>query len=168
MTLHYEGLLYRALNPVYAADPLSGKGAQRFGGRFNVPGMAALYTSTAPETAIRESNQVGTLQPTTLVAYRADITPIFDGTDAAALAAFDMTPALLADPGWRIGLQPAPTQRFAQALRRAGLAGILVPSYAKGAVAQSRNVVLWDWGNARPAFLQVVDDEGRLGLQSDA
>ncbi|MBU0773728.1 MAG: RES domain-containing protein, partial [Alphaproteobacteria bacterium] len=83
--MHFTGLLYRAHNPVWSREPLSGEGAARFGGRFNRIGRIALYTSLAPETALREANQVGTLQPTTLVAYQADIGPLLDGRDAAAL-----------------------------------------------------------------------------------
>lgn len=33
--MRYVGLLYRALNPVHAREPLSGEGARRYGGRFN-------------------------------------------------------------------------------------------------------------------------------------
>ena len=62
--MRYEGLLYRALNAVYAHDPLSGAGAEKYGGRINRVGRPALYTSLDPDTALREANQVGTLQPT--------------------------------------------------------------------------------------------------------
>ncbi|MGB3352545.1 MAG: RES domain-containing protein, partial [Mycobacterium sp.] len=86
--MHVTGLLYRAHNPVWSREPLSGEGAARFGGRFNRIGRIALYTSLAPETALREANQVGTLQPTTLVAYQADIGPLVDGRDVAALRPF--------------------------------------------------------------------------------
>ena len=86
----FTGFLYRALNPVYARDPLSGRGAQVFGGRFNPKGTAALYASLSPVTALREANQVGALQPTTLVAYDADIRPVFDARDTKSLAEFGM------------------------------------------------------------------------------
>ena len=88
--MHFTGLLYRAHNPVWSREPLSGEGAARFGGRFNRVGRAALYASLAPETALREANQVGTLQPTTLVAYQADIGPLLDGRDTAALQPFEI------------------------------------------------------------------------------
>ena len=55
----YRGPLYRALNPVYAREPLSGRGAELYGGRFNAKGTPALYTSLDPATALREANQVG-------------------------------------------------------------------------------------------------------------
>ena len=49
----YTGPLYRALNPVYAREPLSGRGAELYGGRFNAKGTPALYTSLDPATALR-------------------------------------------------------------------------------------------------------------------
>ncbi|WP_369334366.1 RES domain-containing protein, partial [Stenotrophomonas maltophilia] len=41
MPLRHEGKLYRALNPAYASEPLSGRGAELYGGRFNPKGTAA-------------------------------------------------------------------------------------------------------------------------------
>lgn len=161
--MRFDGLLYHAHNPVHAREPLSGAGAARFGGRFNRVGRPALYTSLAPETALREANQVGTLQPTMLVAYRADIGPLLDGRDEAALAPFGMTPAALADPTWRdrmLKRQPVPTQQLAEAAIECGFTGILVPSSARGAPADALNLVLWSWDGR----LTLVDDGNRLGL----
>ena len=76
--MRFSGLLYRALNPVYAREPMSGRGAELYGGRFNPKGAPALYTSLSVLTALREANQVGHLQPTTLVCYEADIGNVFD------------------------------------------------------------------------------------------
>jgi RES domain-containing protein len=87
----FEGILYRALNPVWAHRPLSGEGAALHGGRFNPKGLPALYLSLDPLTAIREANQVGHLQPTTLVAYRASIERMFPGDDPSALSEFELT-----------------------------------------------------------------------------
>jgi RES domain-containing protein len=162
--MHFTGLLYRAHNPVWSRAPLSGEGAARFGGRFNRIGRPALYTSLAPETALREANQVGTLQPVTLVAYRADIGRLLDGRDAAALAPFGMAPEALADPGWRdrmLSGQPVPTQELAEAAIAQGFAGIVVPSYARGAPADALNLVLWIWEGR----ITLVDDDDRLGLR---
>ena len=61
-------------------------------------GGAALYRSLAPKTALRAANHGGMLQPTMLVAYEADIEPLRDGRDAAALQPFGIAPAQLADP----------------------------------------------------------------------
>lgn len=162
--MHFTGLLYRAHNPVWSRTPLSGEGAARFGGRFNRIGRPALYTSLAPETALREANQVGTLQPTTLVAYQADIGPLLDGRDEASLKPFGMTPGHLADRGWRdrmLGGKPVPTQDLAEAAIAQGFAGIVVPSYARGAPADALNLVLWHWEGR----ITLVDDDDRLGLR---
>ena len=161
----YRGLLYRALNPVHARDPLSGEGARRHGGRFNARGTPALYLSLALATALREANQVGTLQPTTLVAYRAEIAGLVDGRNAAALAPWDASPGDLADPDWRGRMLlggPVPTQDLAARTAAAGHPGLIVPSYARGATVLNVNLVLWRWNTGEADALEPVDDEGRL------
>ncbi|HEV2506698.1 MAG TPA: RES family NAD+ phosphorylase [Mesorhizobium sp.] len=163
--MRYQGKLYRALNPVYAREPLSGRGAELYGGRFNPKGTPALYCSFSVLTAIREANQIGNLQPTTLVAYEADIDRIFDGRDGEALAAFDMDSDGLADASWRDQMKTrgqARTQAFARRLLQAGHNGLLVRSYAAGSVAADFNLVLWAWGGKNQAQLTLIDDEGRL------
>ena len=161
----YVGPLYRALNPVYARDPLSGQGAAVHGGRFNARGTPALYTALDPTTALREANQVGSLQPTVLVCYGADIGPIFDTGDVEALCQYDLSPQLLADPGWRSRMlngRPVPTQALAHRLTADGFAGLVTRSFAQGATESSLNIILWRWTGAG-CVLNVVDDENRLG-----
>ncbi|WP_370584386.1 RES family NAD+ phosphorylase [Novosphingobium sp. ES2-1] len=126
---------------------------------------AALYTSLAPQTALREANQVGTLQPTTLVAYRADIGPLLDGRDTAVLQPFGMAPAELGGPSWRdrmLSGKPVPTQDLAEAAIAQGYVGIVVSSYARGAPADALNLVLWEWEGR----VTLVDDDDRLGLRA--
>jgi RES domain-containing protein len=96
--VRFAGPLYRALNPLYAREPMSGRGAELYGGRFNRKGTPALYLSLSVMTALREANQAGSLQPTTLVSYDADIERVFDSRDDAALQAQNMDTATLADP----------------------------------------------------------------------
>ena len=80
--MRFRGLVYRAHNPQWSWSPLSGEGARRYGGRFNRPGIPALYASLAPLTAIREALPLGrTLQPVTLCAYEVDAEPVFDALD---------------------------------------------------------------------------------------
>lgn len=162
--MDYRGTLYRSLNPLYARQPLSGEGAARFGGRFNPRGVPALYTALTIATAIREANQAGDLQPTTLVAYRAAFTDLFDCRDAGALSRFDMTAETLADPAWREAMRKdgrAPTQDFAITLIAVGHPGMLVRSFARGAAPDDLNLVLWRW-SGEGAALSVIDDEARL------
>lgn len=164
--LRWVGLLYRALNPRWAAVPLSGEGARRHGGRFNRPGRSALYTATHILTALREAGQVGEpLQPTILVSYDADLWPIFDATDPAALARRGLTADMLAADDWRLAMLKggvAPTQTLADAMISDGYAGMLTPSYARGAPARATNLVLWRWGGGQTR-LTLNDTDHRLG-----
>lgn len=164
--IRYHGPLYRALNPVWARQPLSGDGARRFGGRFNPKGMAALYTATSVLGAVGEANQLGRpFEPVTLVEYAADIFPVFDAADPAALRAWKVTAKALADDSWRDQMRAGktpPGQALALRLVAAGFAGALVKSYARGAPADRRNLVLWHWGGDLPARLILTDTEGRL------
>ncbi|HML42926.1 MAG: hypothetical protein DI549_02050 [Ancylobacter novellus] len=163
--MRHDGKLYRALNPIYAREPLSGHGAELYGGRFNPKGVPALYTSLSVMTALREANQVGNLQPTTLVAYEAEIDGIFDCRDDAALAAEGMNAAAIADTTWRDQMRTngeAKTQALARRLIGAGYNGLLVRSFAAGSTAEDLNLVLWRWSNAPPARLVLIDDENRL------
>lgn len=161
----YRGSLYRALNPVYAREPLSGRGAELYCGRFNPKGTPALYTAIDPATALREANQVGNLQPTALVSYRADLGPVFDTRDTTELEKHGLSPQILADPGWRATMlegRTATTQEFARALVAEGFAGLLTRSFANGTSEASLNLVLWRWTGDGCA-LEVIDDENRLG-----
>lgn len=161
----FRGKLYRALNPVYAREPLSGRGAQLYGGRFNRKGTPALYMSLSVMTALREANQVGNLQPTTLVSYDAEIDDIFDCRDQLALQAEGMDEAALANSIWRDQMKAtgeARTQAFARKLIVSGYRGLLVRSFAPGADETDLNLVLWAWSDAAPSRLILIDDENRL------
>ena len=163
--LAYCGPLFRALNPAYAREPMSGRGAELYGGRFNAKGTPALYTSLSIRTALGEAHQAGRFQPLTLVSYEAEIEHIFDGRDGDGLATAGLEPSALADPGWRDRMRAdgeAPTQGLARRLIASGHHGLLVRSFAPGAGAGDLNLVLWRWGDAAPARLTLVDDEKRL------
>lgn len=163
--MHFQGALYRALNPIYAREPMSGRGAELCGGRFNQKGTPALYTSLSIMTALREANQVGSLQPTTIVSYDADIERVFDSRDGEALRAEGMDAATLADTTWRDQMkatEEAKTQAFARRLAAAGYHGLLVKSFAPGATSDDLNLVLWKWSDSAPHRLILIDDENRL------
>ncbi|MDQ0322972.1 RES domain-containing protein [Pararhizobium capsulatum DSM 1112] len=163
--MYFKGTLFRALNPIYAREPLSGRGAQLYGGRFNRQGTPALYTSLSVMTALREANQVGSLQPTTLVSYDVDIEKVFDCRDSEALRREGMAAASLSDPTWRnqmVENGEAVTQLFAQRLSASGYYGLLVRSFAHGAAAEDLNLVLWKWSGILPSRVTLIDDEHRL------
>lgn len=170
MTISYRGQLFRALNPVFARDPLSGRGAELYGGRFNLKGTPAIYTSISALTALREANQVGNLQPTMLVSYEAEIDRIFDTRDQAALAATGVDAVALADPTWRDQVQAkgqSASQAFARRLIGDGYHGLMVRSFAPGTTEDDLNLVLWRWSDAAPHRLVLIDDENRLSPTVD-
>jgi RES domain-containing protein len=161
----YRGSLFRALNPIHAREPLSGRGAELHGGRFNPKGVPALYSSLTVMTALREANQAGSFQPTTLVSYDAEIDGVFDSRHEAALQAQGCDTAALADAGWRDQMQAhgeARTQGFARKLMAKGYRAMLVRSFAPGATEADLNLVLWRWGHSALARLTLIDDENRL------
>ena len=144
---------------------MSGRGAQLYGGRFNRKGTSALYCSLSVQSALREANQVGNLQPTTLVSYDAEIEGLFDTREQEGLHAAGMDPTALADGAWRDQMGrggEARTQAFASRLITEGYCGLLVRSFAPGAALGDLNIVLWQWGATAPARLVLIDDEGRL------
>lgn len=163
--LQFQGLLYRALNPLWARDPLSGQGAALYGGRFNRVGRPALYTALSIMGAVAEANQIGRpFEPVTLVSYEADLGPLFDATDPLALAERQITGAELGADDWRVEMRRhglSTSQRIAAELEGAGYIGLIAPSYARGAAPEARNLVLWHWQG--PGMkLRVIDTEGRL------
>jgi RES domain-containing protein len=163
--IRYRGKLYRALNPLYAREPLSGRGAELYAGRFNPKGVPALYSSLSAMTALREAHQAGNLQPTTLASYDADVEAVFDCRNLAALREQDMDAAALADPTWRDRMKAggeAGTQAFARRLITVGYHALLVRSFAPGASGKDLNLVLWKWGDDGPSRVTLIDDENRL------
>ena len=164
--MRFRGLVYRAHNPQWSWTPLSGEGARRHGGRFNRPGVPALYTSLAPLTAIREAQPLGRpMQALMLCAYEVDAEPVFDTQDAARRTALGVNDADIACPTWEAEMHAGkvPTsQALADRLIAAGQVGMLVRSFAAAAGSDDINLVLWRWGSVRPARVVLLDDEGRL------
>jgi len=162
--VNFDGTVFRAHNPRWSWSPLSGEGAERFGGRFNPIGMPALYTSLTPKTALLEASPLGRpFQPLTLVSYRVSAT-LFDATDRTTLAAAGFTEDQLAYANWDLdmamGKEP-PQHRLVRALSQQGVHGLLVRSFARGSAADDVNVVFWHWGK-NGADIHIIDDEGRL------
>ncbi len=157
---------------MWAYTPLSGEGAKKHGGRFNRPGSHALYTSLDPTTAWMEAQQGFPFkpQPMTLVAYEVDCADIADLNDAVALRHADISSADLGCAWEALALQKQepPTWRLADRLQAQGFAGIVVRSFAPGCTAQNRNLILWQWSNAAPHSLHVIDDLGRLPKTRDS
>jgi RES domain-containing protein len=161
--MRFVGTVYRAHNPRWAHDPLSDAGAARHGGRFNRPGVAALYTSLSFKTAWLEAQQgfVRKTQPMTLCAYEVDCDGI---VDFFGFARERYPPAALAcawEAIMRQGGTP-PSWNVADELRAAGDVGIVVQSYASGAQPDDKNLVLWRWEADLPYRVTLIDDHARL------
>ena len=70
---------YRFNTPRWSYRPTSGAGAAKVGGRFNRPGVEALYLSRSVETASAEYQQDEPLMPPgTLVTYRIALSQVVD------------------------------------------------------------------------------------------
>ena len=165
-SITFTGTVYRAHHPRWAYAPESGEGASRHGGRFNRPGMLALYTALRPETAWLEAQQgfAFKAQPMTMCSYDVDCADVVDLTSDRTIDSLGIDPGDLAYP-WEDmadrGETP-PTWQLADRLIAGGAAGIIVPSFAHRAGREDRNLVLWTWGKVLPHMVCVVDDHGRL------
>ncbi|QIG51328.1 RES domain-containing protein [Nordella sp. HKS 07] len=162
--MRFAGICYRAQNPVWSFKPTSGDGAALRGARFNPKGVPSLYLALTIIGAVKEANQglAHRIDPCVLCAYDVDCVDIADlrteaGRDAAGIRFEDMS------CGWMDFLargERPPSWSIYDRLCEAS-AGILVPSFAPGAVASDFNLVLWRWGDA-PHKVEVIDPEGRL------
>lgn len=127
-----DAIFYRFLSPRWAFLPTSGAGAALNGGRFNRPGVEALYLAADHTTALEEYRQGALIAPPgTLVAYRLDIADVVDFSSEYEPSEW---PAPWADYGcdWkfiaRIERADPPTWKIADELVRAGRRGLLYPS----------------------------------------
>lgn len=164
--MRFTGQLYRAHAPRWSFAPASGLGAARFGGRFNPVGLQALYTSATVEGAWREAQQGFAFkpQPLTICAYDVDCEDVADLTDPETQSALGVGRTEIAC-AWKglasRGLTP-PSWTLTRRLIDEGIAAIIVPSFAPGALGSDRNVVFWRWSDAPPHQVRVIDDARRL------
>lgn len=156
-------VFHRYLTPKWAFAPTSGAGAAIEGGRFNRPGVEALYLSRTPETALAEYRQGASITPpATLAAYyvtAAEIVDFSDGFDAGAW------PAQWAewDCAWkrlaRLDRKIPPSWRLADGLIAAGRHGLLFPSTRQ---AGGINLVIYPQNLTATDAVAVHDPDHRL------
>jgi RES domain-containing protein len=107
----WSGTIYRSAPPKWSAgrDMLTGAGSMKSGGRFNAPGsFPAVYGSTTPELAMIESlayqRRAGVpierALPLVFKAIRVELQRSLDLTDAAVLAALNLTADQLREEEW--------------------------------------------------------------------
>lgn len=123
---------YRYLTPKWAYLPLSGAGAASAGGRFNRPGVEALYLSADPATALAEYSQGSSLpRPATLAAYELDLADIID-LSAGYEPGIWPPPWTHWNCDWRwiarVEHKVPPSWELGDSAIRAGAGGLLFPS----------------------------------------
>ncbi|MER9387761.1 RES family NAD+ phosphorylase [Mesorhizobium sp. M0435] len=102
------------------------------GGRFNRPGVEALYLSRAPQTALDEYEQGASINPpATLAAYKITLAEVADLSQGFDPNVWDDTWQEW-DCAWRqiarIEKKIPPSWKLADLVIKAGLRGILFPS----------------------------------------
>jgi RES domain-containing protein len=149
--------------------PFSGEGARLYGGRWNPPGVPALYLATDHASAVAEFYQ-GLAKPGTLAPYQIDARRIADLTDGKGWPA-DAAIEHSLSVDWKAmaagGKAEPPTWLIVADLLAAGAEGALVPS------VQNRggtNLVLWRWhdaaaGPGEGAALSQLDAEEALKVR---
>src|SRR5699024_2778299 len=156
----------RAHNPRWSFAPASGAGAAKHGGRFNRPGVAALYTSSSYELAVTEAQQglPRKLQSLTMVSYAVDHDSILDLSSGTTRKTARVNFEDLACPWELIAAEGGtpPTWVLVDRLKEQGVVGILTPAFAVGAPTTGFNLVFWDWQAEPPHQVRVIDDENRL------
>lgn len=164
--MRFQGTCYRAHDPKWAFSPLSGDGARTHGGRFNPKGVPALYLALTIDGMIAETTHgfAHRLDPLTICSYQVDVDDVVDlkdqdGRQAHGVALVALSCAWADDVA--NGRYPA-SWSLADRLIAQGSAGVLVPSFARGARSDMANLVLWKWCPALPHRVEVHDPSGRL------
>lgn len=158
-----DEVFHRYLTPKWAFAPTSSAGAAIDGGRFNRPGVEAIYLSRAPQTALEEYRQGATITPPgTLAAYVVTLSQIADlsaGFDPEIWqkdwAAWDCPWRKIA----RIDKKTPPSWHLSDTLIEAGFHGLLFPSLRH---AGGTNLVVFNANLTESDSIAVNDPEGRL------
>ena len=158
-----QDIFHRYLTPKWAFVPTSGVGAAIDGGRFNRPGVEALYLSRAPQTALEEYRQdAGIVPPATLAAYRITLADVADLSDGFDPEIWDDVWAQW-DCAWReiarIDKKVPPSWKLADRIITAGMRGLLFPSLRH---AGGTNLVIFPANLLGSDEVDVHDPDHRL------
>jgi len=156
-------VFHRYLTPKWAYLPTSGAGAATDGGRFNRPGVEALYLSRSPQTALEEYRQGASITPpATLAAYTVTLGEIADLSSGYDPDHWDVAWSEW-NCAWRqiarIGKQVPPSWKLADLAITAGIRGLLFPSLRH---AGGTNLVIFPANLLIGDKVEVHDPDGRL------
>jgi RES domain-containing protein len=156
-------------------DVLSGHGARQRGGRWNQPGISAVYGSTTQATALVESQAndryygIEAGSPRILVAIEARLAGVIDLTSTAIQRALGISLVELTAEDWRKLLQSgreSTTQALGRAAVMNGASGLLVRS---AAVPVGVNVVVFPGTNKNDRLTVAEGDQpARPGIKAGA
>ena len=134
----FSGVAYRSSTPEYAteADLLTGEGSKLYGGRWNPIGIAVVYASLTPETAMAETLahnryygiSAEDAMPRTFVAIAAKLHAVLDFRDGNVRRRLQVSQKRILAVDWRkdvrAGREPI-TQKIGQAAYEAGWEGLI-------------------------------------------
>lgn len=155
--------LFRMLTPEWSFLPTSGAGAAKDGGRFNRPGVEALYLSRSEQTAIAEYKQDDILVPPgTLATYLVTAPKVVDFAGGYVVGDW---PEIFAEAictwKWisRVQKKVPPSWIIGDNLVRSGYHGLLYPSIRDPG---GTNLVLFSANLDKDCSVVVHDPNGRL------
>ena len=164
-------IVYRSTTPRFATqtDLVTGKGSWRHGGRFNPPGLAAVYASFTAETAMAETLATARyygfaahqVMPRTFVALSLDLRRTIDLSRGVIRRKLGVSMRRLLETDWRaenLNGEEAITQALGRLAAACRLEALLVPS-ATGTVGV--NVIVFP-GELRIASRIDVLNAGQL------
>jgi RES domain-containing protein len=163
--------LFRSATPAYAteSDFKTGEGSRLYGGRWNPVGIAVIYASLSPETAMTETlahcRYYGfppqSAMPRTFVALHVQLSAVIDLTAGAVRQRLRVSEQRMLEVDWRsdmaAGREPI-TQRLGRAGHAAGLEGLFVRSAAD---RRGMNLLIFP-DNLRMSSRVEILDAGKL------
>lgn len=163
--MNFSGFAYRAHDPKWAFDPLSGEGAATHGGRFNPKGVPALHLATTLEGAVLEASHgfAYRFESLTICTYEIKAVELADLADDAILSEAGIDIEDLSSP-WMLeaseGNRPRSWAIYDKLAKR--WPGACVPSFARNARPEFRNIVLWQWNSGPQYRVSIFDPNSRL------
>ena len=140
-TIVFEGTVYRSSVPSYAneSDLLTGEGSKRNGGRWNPVGIAVVYTSLSPETAMKETLAhyryygipIEDAMPRTFVAIGAKLRRVLDFRQGTVRRRLQISLDRILEVDWRkevLASREPITHALGSAASEVGIEGIVAPS----------------------------------------